>query len=396
VESNERGAIMLIRFLFTCATALGALQPSQAQSLFTLPDEVETRWASPENPKGAKGHAAQANGGRKGSPFVVLKAGEQRVLAEVHGQSGTVRRIWLTIMDRSPRMLRGLRLDFYWDGARSPAVSAPLGDFFGQGLGHMAAFQSALFSSPEGKSFTCYVPMPFRSGMKLVVTNETDTHLRALYYDVNFTLGDKHGADVLYFHAHFRRENPTKLQRDYELLPKVKGNGRFLGANLGVIADQKRYGQLWWGEGELKVFLDGDQTHPTLSGTGAEDYVGTGWGMGPFAHRYQGCLLADDKRMRYCFYRHHVPDPIYFRRDIRVTIQQIGIILPKDIQWLGNAKGPIYKTGAALVEIDKHKVQPFQLFERADDWSSCTYFYLDRPVNKLPPLLSVARRMEGL
>jgi hypothetical protein len=204
-------------------TLLGLAPAINAQSLFTLPEDVQTRWASPENPTGEKGKGGQANDGREGSSAFGLKAGEQRVLAEVSGTSGTIRRIWATILDRSPKMLRGLRLDFYWDGAKTPAVSAPIGDFFGQGLGHMTTFQSALFTSPEGRSFNCTVPMPFRTGMKLVVTNESDMDLQLLYYDVDYTIGDKHGADVLYFHAYFNREKPTKLQKDYVLLPKVEG-----------------------------------------------------------------------------------------------------------------------------------------------------------------------------
>src|SRR5690349_22616453 len=104
-------------------------------SFYTLPRNIETRWASPENPTGEKGQAGKANGGRKGSPSFGLAGGEQRVLADVSGTSGIVRRIWATINDLSPMMLRGLRLDFYWDGAQTPAVSAPFGDFFGMGLG---------------------------------------------------------------------------------------------------------------------------------------------------------------------------------------------------------------------------------------------------------------------
>lgn len=141
--------------------------------LYVVPDGVETRWASPENPKGEKGKAGQANAGRKGRPCLPLKPRERVVLAEARRTSGTVRRIWMTIGDRSPRMLRGLRLDCYWDGAKRPAVSAPLGDFFGTGLGRMAKFQSALFTSPEGRSFNSFVPMPFRTGMKIVLTNES-------------------------------------------------------------------------------------------------------------------------------------------------------------------------------------------------------------------------------
>ena len=186
-----------------------------------------------------------------------LKAGEALTLAEVKGSSGTVRRIWATINDRGPRMLRGLRIDMYWDGASKPAVSAPFGDFFGLGLGQMTTWQSAVMSSPEGRSFTCYIPMPFRTGMKIVVTDESGTDLRALFYDVDYTVGDRHGPNVSYFHAVFRRENPTTIERDYEILPKVSGQGRFLGVNIGVIASRELYFKTWWGEGEVKVYLCG-------------------------------------------------------------------------------------------------------------------------------------------
>jgi hypothetical protein len=263
-------------------------QASLAQSLFEMPEGVETRWASGENPKGEKGKAAQANGGRKGSATVRVKAGQSFTLAEALGTGGTVRRIWMTFPDRSPHMLRSLRIDMYWDGAARPAVSAPLGDFFGMGLGQMVPFQSALFSNPEGRSFNCVVPMPFKTAMKIVLTNESSSNLDELFYDVDYTLGDKHTPNMLYFHAHYRRSNPTVIQRDYELLPRVEGRGRYLGVNVGVIVNQQTYFRTWWGEGEVKIYLDGDRDFPTLSGTGAEDYIGTAWGQGKFDHLYQG------------------------------------------------------------------------------------------------------------
>lgn len=369
------------------------------EPLFVLPEGIRSRWASPENPRGEKGCAAQANAGRKGSACFPLRAGEQRILAEVQGSSGMVRRIWVTINDRRPRMLRGLRLDFFWDGATKPAISAPLGDFFGLGLGRMARFQSALFASPEGRSFNCYVPMPFRSGMKILVSNESGTDLSMFFYDVDYTLGDRWGEDMLYLHACYRRENPTVLQRDYEILPLVRGRGRFLGANIGVIANKELYFTSWWGEGEVKIYLDGDDQWPTLAGTGTEDYIGTGWGQGRFDLLYQGCHVADHERMHYCFYRYHVPDPIYFYQDVRVTIQQIGCWGPDSKLQMRQAGRTIYRAGEGLVPVDlseKGDPRPYGLFERQDDWSSCAYFYLASPENDLPPLDPPSARLAGL
>lgn len=364
-----------------------------AQPVFVVPDDVETRWASPENPAAAKGAAAQANAGRKGRSNVPIKAGEAVTLAEARGASGTVRRIWATINDRSPQMLRGLKIEMFWDGAARPAVSAPFGDFFGTGLGQMTAFESVFFANPEGRSFLCFIPMPFRTGVKIVVTNESGKDLRSIYYDVDYTLGDKHPAGALYFHAHWRRENPTGYQKDFELLPRVEGKGRFLGVNVGVIANQKLYGKSWWGEGEVKVYLDGDKEFPTLSGTGTEDYIGTGWGQGRYANLYQGSHVADNAAMKYCFYRYHVPDPVYFRKEARVTIQQMGYLGANDMGIVYNSGEKVYTAGPGLVE---RKVLSGGLFERRDDWSACAYFYLDRAESNLPPLAAAEERMKGL
>ena len=297
-----------------------------------MPEGVRTRWASPENPKALKGAAAQSQGGRKGSPNLPVPAGAQIVLAEASGTSGVVRRLWVTISDRTPPVMRGLRIDIYWDGAATPAVSAPFADFFGQSLGRCQIFQSAYFSNPENKSFNCCVPMPFKSAFKIVLTNESGIDFAMLFYDVNFTVGDKLDESTLYLHAHWRRENPTALQQDYEFLPRITGRGRFLGVNVGVICDSATYHTSWWGEGECKVYLDGDEQYPTLAGTGTEDYLGTAWGQGQYSHLYQGCTLCDHEKGQYAFYRFHVPDPIYFYEDIRVTMQQIGCWDPKTIK----------------------------------------------------------------
>ena len=380
--------------LFASLLALGGV--AVADELYVVPEGVETRWASPENPGGERGRGGTANAGRKGAPSFPLAAGESRVLAEVKGGSGVVRRMWMTLNDRNPKMLRGLKLEMYWDGAATPAVSAPVGDFFGVGLGRIVPFESALFSSPEGRSFNASVPMPFRKGMRIVLTNETEFAQPQVYYDIDYTLGDKLPADALYFHAHFRRENPTTLQKDYEILPRVVGRGRYLGTNIGVIVDARRYATTWWGEGEVKIYLDGDRELPTLNGTGTEDYIGTGYGQGAYAHRYQGAPIADHDQQRYAFYRYHVNDPVYFRKDVRVTIQQIGFVWSNDGTPDKPVTPPLYKAGEGRQELDLKKLPQVNLFERVDDWSSCAYFYLDRPDGVLPRIAPVADRSAGL
>jgi hypothetical protein len=389
------------RLLFAGAALAAALAPAgtaraqlpTAPLYEPPPPGVETRWASPENPTGARGAAGRANGGRKGAPTVPIPAGRSVVLAEARGTSGTVRRMWMTFSDRGPRMLRSLRLDIYWDGAATPAVSAPLGDFFAHNAGEMKPFESALFSSPEGRSFVSVVPMPFRTGMRVVVTNEGADDVPELFYDVDYTVGDRHPAGTPYFHAAWRRERPTTLQRDFEILPRVAGRGRYLGASLGVRTDRGTYFNTWFGEGEAKIYVDGDSALPTMAGTGTEDYIGTAWGQGPFAHLYQGSPVADDTRGVFAFYRLHVPDPVWFHRDVRVTMQQIGYLTDY-------SRGAVTRTGARLFRAGPGRV-PMNTavdgkFERADDWSACAYFYLDRPENGLPRLAPVAERTAGL
>ena len=154
----------------------------------------------------------------------------------------------------------------------------------------------------------------------------------------------------------------------------------------------------WWGEGELKVYLDGDNEWPTLSGTGTEDYIGTGWGMGFYANAYQGCHVADGEKMQYCFYRYHIPDPIYFQRNCRVDMQQMGCWSPELKERFRTSGRELYLAGAGQQPIDFRDagLSPYGLFERQDDWSSCAYFYLDFAENGLPGLPPVAERLAGL
>jgi len=371
------------------------------EPLYAIPVLLKTRWSSAENPDGQPGAGGQANYGRKGAPSVnPLPAGHTYTMAHAEG-SGTVRRTWVTINDRTPAMLRGLVIRMYWDGADTPAVEAPLGDFFGLALGRTAAFENAWFDNPEGRSCCCRIPMPFRNGFRITMTNESPTDVEMFFYDVNYTLGDAHGADAGYFHAHFRRENPTTMRRDFEILPHVHGNGRFLGCTLGAIADQARYGRSWWGEGEVKIYLDSDTDYPTLCGTGTEDYIATGWGQGQYACQWHGCPVADHERLQYSFYRLHGPDPVYFHNEIRVTIQQIGCAAKADMEaFLRTAS--IHSLvalgdGTQQLTVDDVVAGPeYLLFEREDDWCATAYFYLDRPTNELPPIAPFAARVAGL
>ena len=368
--------IFLLAGLFTFKYASG-------QSLYEIPTGVQTRWASAENWKGEKGDAGKLNGGRKGSPSFKLGAGSEKIIAEASGTSGVIRRIWITINDRSPEMLRGIKIKMFWDNSKTPAVSVPIGDFFCQGLGQMKTFENAFFSSPEGRSFNCIIPMPFKTAMKIVAVNETDRDMSMFFYDVDYTIGDIFGSNTSYFHAWFNHQNPTEIKKDYEILPGVTGRGRYLGINLSVIADTVTYSGSWWGEGEVKIYLDGDKDYPTLCGTGTEDYIGTGWGQGAYANRYQGCTVADGAKMQYAFYRFHVPDPVYFYQDIKVTIQQIGYAGEKELQKLKQLGKPVYRTGEKMEAAVINEELKSLIFERADNVSSCVYFYLAQPENKL-------------
>jgi hypothetical protein len=377
--------------------------------LYRKPQGLSTRWSSFENPSAAKGQAARTNRGWKGNAFEWMQPGETKTLLDVQG-SGTVQRIWVTHSGQKPRMLRSMRIDMYWEGESRPAVSAPFGDFFGIALGRKSAFESTLFSDPEGRSFNCFVPMPFRKAARITVTNESDQELPHLFYEVNCLIDVEHPADMHYFHAHWRRESPNALGKDYDILPLVHGSGRYIGCNVGIMVDPTY--NAWWGEGEFKAWIDGDTEHPTLCGTGTEDFVGAAWGLGRFSNLSQGCLVADDEKKQWCFYRYHTVDPVYFDQDFRAAIQTIGGCDKKNVIELlaqGRSVIPvsINSTGAEKFCRLGDLAQPVDLsdpsipegwcnFWRQDDWSSTAYFYLDRPVNELPPLASLDERTARL
>lgn len=399
----------MIRTLYSTFLLLLFAGIAQAQELYDLPAGAETRWVSLENITGAKGKGGMENKGAKGHASEWVKAGESKVMMDYDG-AGVINRIWLTIIDRSPAALRSMYIQMYWDGTAKPAVSVPLGDFFGIGLGRRTAFQSALFSDPEGKSFNCNIPMPFKKHAKIILVNASKVN-QLLFYDVNLTRLKKHPKEIAYFHAWWSTNgNNSKLGEDFEILPRVKGKGRFLGTNLSIIAD-KVYGDLWFGEGEVKAYLDGDKDYPTLTGTGTEDYIGSAWNLGAFAHLYQGAPIVDKAKKQFAFYRYHIPDPIYFNTDCKITIQQMGgggRDLIRNVAKAGGKVKPIsVMTAKGLVKLleepsfpdindDKFPADEWVNFYRVDNYSATAYFYLDKPENELPPLQPLTERLKGI
>ena len=366
-----------------------------AQEVY-LKQEGRTLWTSFENPSGSKGAAAKENKGAKGHAFDRILAGDSCVLLDMDGP-GIINRIWLTVSKRDPEMLRALKIKIYWDNSAVPAVNVPLGEFFCNGGGTMTVFENCFFSNPEGKSMNSNIPMPFKTKARIVVKNESSENLSHIFYDVNLTRLDKWNDDMLYFHCYWNRENPTTLGKDYTVLPEIKGEGRFLGVSFGVYPNPAYRGG-WWGEGEVKFYLDGDKDLPTLCGTGVEDYVGTAWYMGAYSNRYQGCPLNGSAGGLglWSLYRFHVPDPVLFKESCRVTLQQIGGGSYDDVLKLHKENVPLIPVTVDLEKewkflrlLDLEK--PLSIedpdfpkawvnYYRQDDVSSTAYFYLNRPV----------------
>ena len=351
-------------------------------NLYTYEPNVQTRWATFENPKGEKGKAGMTNNGAKGAAFELFAADETKILMEANG-SGVVTRIWLTIDRRDAVTLGGVKLRMFWDGAENPAVDVPLGDFFCAPFGKLSRFENAFFASPEGKSFNCFIPMPFQTAVRIELYNGTGADIGHLFYEVDYELR-AHDGEILYFHCVWNESGNRGLTEDYTLLPTFEGAGKVIGVCIGV-KNNKGYGATWWGEGEVKAYIDGDTDYPTLCGTGAEDYIGTGWGLGAYANRTQGCPVASDEEV-YAFYRMHERDPIHFAESIRLTIQAIGggmrdellkadkSIAPYKVVTRDN-DGAITYLAAEDYELTAESPDGWYNFYRLDDYRSAVYFY---------------------
>ncbi|MCP5179589.1 MAG: DUF2961 domain-containing protein [Pseudomonadales bacterium] len=340
-----------------------------------------SRSISPENFSGEKGRggmstdgpaaeAARALGqGWKVSPYVIIEPGATFTLADIAG-SGAIQQIWMTL---ARGKWRHAILRAYWDNQEQPSIECPTGDFFASGWEKFAQVSSLAVCVNPGRAFNCYWEMPFRRHARLTMQNLSDEPL-VVYYQINYTLTDVPD-DVAYFHASFRRVNPLPYGEVVTILDGVNGTGHYVGTYLAWGVNNNG----WWGEGEIKFYLDGDDQFPTLCGTGTEDYFCGAYNFDPglmererpggsayqeFTTPYAGMpqVIRPDgvyqSQQRFGLYRWHIMDPVRFASDIRVTIQALGWRTHKRRQYL-----------------------PLQ-----DDIASVAYWYQTLPSPQLPPL----------
>jgi len=345
---------------------------------------LDSRAVSFENTTGARGAGGTACAGRKGAPSRILAPGERVVLADLSGP-GVVRHLWMTFPARSPERMRAQLLEIFYDDAESPSVSVPCLDFFGLPHGRPVAYHSALFAVNEGRGFNSTLPLPFRRRIRIEFVNASPRPT-LLYYQIDYTLQPSLPDSQGLLHASFRRENPTRLREDFTIVAGLRGPGRFLGCVVGVrVIDHAA----WYGEGEVKIYRDGDDALPTICGTGLEDYVGTAWGLGAHATPYGGAPLVvrdpdADKRTPPSanpdfvgFYRWHLPDPVMFERDLRVTIQQIGAMFFREGEEAEIAR--YEQTNPSAGPGWQRDVEPpliaWGLAERVDDYCATAFVY---------------------
>jgi len=300
-----------------------------------------TRSVSPENPTGDKGCGGMATEGTgaacasalgrgwKISPSVIIPPGESHTLANLEGP-GAIQQMWLTPAG-IPWRFAILRI--YWDGQEQPSVECPLGDFFGAGWGEYIPLSSLPVCVNPGSAFNCYWEMPFQKQCRMTITNIDPKNPLVLYYQVNYVLTEV-PKECGYFHAQFRRSNPVKYKELHTILDGVSGQGHYVGTTMNIGVNNNG----WWGEGEIKFYLDGDREFPTICGTGTEDYFcGSYCFENKRAHRYESYstpyagfhVVGSPDALhragqRFCMYRWHIVDPVRFAQNIRVDIQDLG------------------------------------------------------------------------
>lgn len=332
--------------------------------------DAKTRSISAENPKGEKGGGAKAiplsdspaydlGKGWKVRPCITLKKKSLTTLADIKGP-GIIQHIWMTV---APKAYRDCLIRFYWDNEKTPSVEVPLGDFFCNGHGLRYNVNSLVMAVNPSGGFNCYFPMPFRKHCKITIENQRDENIAGFFYQIDYSLCAV-PADAAYFHAQWRRAVTNPKKPDYTILDSVRGKGHYVGTFLAW----SQFSQGWWGEGEIKFFMDGDKEYPTICGTGTEDYFCGAWNFGDeaFSSIYSGYPLF--KRVvgevaKHGMYRWHILDPIRFEHSLRVTIQALG-----------------WRHGGRFKPLD-------------DDIASVAYWYQAEPHVAFPKMLAVSDRI---
>jgi hypothetical protein len=364
--------------LLSAAITAPALNSSLA-NLYQV-STAESRSISPENFTGEKGAAGMATNGTgkhaaselgqgwKVSPSVTIKAGATFTLAEIKGP-GCLQQIWMTPSGNWRHSI----LRFYWDGETNASVECPVGDFFACGLGKYAQINSLAVCVNPGSGFNCYWPMPFHKQARITLENRDAKNI-VIYYQINYVLADLPG-DAGYFHAQFRHEKPLKAKGLYTILDGVAGAGQYVGTYLALEVHDPG----WWGEGEIKFYLDGDRAFPTIGGTGTEDYFGGSYNFENHdTHKYQtfstpytglAQVLPPDQiyetGQRFGLYRWHITDPVHFKKDLKVTMQALGwkpggLYLPLDCEmssvayWYQKEPHQTFPSLAPNSELDWH------------------------------------------
>lgn len=352
--------------------AMVGLQPG----LGTLPllGRGRTRSISAENPTGEKGKGGMAvpdptnpkpvagasaayelGQGWKVRPFIRVDAGKTATLMDVQG-SGIIQHIWIV-----ENINRGLVLRCYWDDDEQPSVECPVPDFFAVGHGKVAPVNSLAVTVVPKNALSCFWPMPFRKRARITLTNETDKDVTLVAYQITYVETDV-PAQAGTFHAQYRQAE-TGTQNPYVILDGVKGRGRYVGTFLAWTQMEKG----WFGEGEIKFYMDGDKEFPTICGTGTEDYFLASFGFpSAYSYAYSGSTLPSNENapppQLWSLYRWHIQDPINFEQDLRVTIQALG--------W-----------GAKYRKLAKDRI------------SSVAYWYQEEPHAAFPPLPPLADRI---
>ncbi len=288
-------------------------------------------------------------------PCITVLGNSTITIMDIDGP-GVIQHIWITV---KKQLYRDLILRIYWDGEETPSVESPLGDFFCNGWCERTNIMAIPINVNPSGGFNCYFPMPFRKHARITIENRNPENARGFFFTINYALTEVADDDA-YFHARFRRTNPLPYMDDYLIVDDIKGKGHYVGTYMAW--QQNNLG--WWGEGEIKFFMDGDGEFPTICGTGTEDYFGGAWCFhdtysAPFMGYPMGHVSDTEESpagMRHTLYRFHIMDPIRFEKDLRVTMQAIG--------WRSEGR-----------------YMPLQ-----DDIASVAYWYQAEPHNAFPEL----------